>query len=176
MPSSSHCYLQGACRSLLELIIKHWADLRDYNIGFSMTNKRPQFPMYVKCYTWASFFVITALPIFLVTADAAKMPIPASSWEKSTTWLFLTVCAFLYARHRCSSQQLYYNDGLMYVVYSARVWGAGTSLLLAFPAVLLTFIASLVFAIFNDLRWKPESTPSNFYRLIASIYRNRLNQ
>jgi hypothetical protein len=139
-----------------------------------MSTNRPRFT-FSSLVTWLSLFAFAFLPLLIVIDEAIAAPVPMKAWSKAVIWGLAIVAMFFYARARCSYEKLQYIDALSYVARSLQIWGMGISLLLIFPSICFTLIASVAIAARNDLRGKRNLTPHHFYKLITKIYTHRLH-
>jgi len=137
-------------------------------------NGKPRLSTFTRWVTVICFLVYMFLPLRLVVDMALKGPVAPSAWVKSFSWAAVMISGFFYAKQRCSSDELLFDDGMRYVASSMRVWGTSASFLLMLPVLFLFFLLSVVLALINDLLGRRGSTPENFERLIGIVYKHRL--
>lgn len=134
----------------------------------TMGNSRPKYPRFSWALVGCSLLAIAFLPLLAVmSGEAVGVPV------KPLLWALCIIVAFFYVRHRCSSPQLFFEEGLCVIAYSLRAWTVGLCYILVAPTIFLVLIASTVAALWNDARQKPELSPVYFGKLVGVVYKNR---
>jgi hypothetical protein len=104
------------------------------------------------------------------------MPVPAFAWIISCAWAALTAALYFYASWRCSSEELPYYEGLLFVAYSMSAVTPNFSFFFVIPSLLFVFLSSLAFALWGDISRNRDYAKTRFYSLIGQFYKNRMRQ
>jgi hypothetical protein len=131
-----------------------------------------QAPWFVHLRVWI-FMVTLGLSPFLYVWGARDRRDPAE-WLDALIAAVLIQAALWMAQRRCASDDLSYWEGLL-VAGAAMTTGIGPiSLLLSFPVLLLTVVASFLFALVHDVDRPRRNAAIRFGKLIVGIHRQRL--
>lgn len=140
-----------------------------------MSIVRPRFSLPVWLYLLTFLSLLGLLPIILTTTmdRAAASP---GRWIGSIAWPVVIAILWGYAHRRCSSENLRYSDGLLWVTASMMTGWVYMSFIFVLPVLLLTFTGSVLIALYGDIRRAPGDSQIQWQRLVRFFYRNRMKQ
>lgn len=139
-----------------------------------MTESRPRFSILTQFYAWVVAGFMLAFPFFAVAFFGRHQVIPTLAWTTALTLSALLAVLFAYANVRCSSETLAYREGLLFVTRSMMVGWVYLSLVFVLPALMATFVASVVIALYHDITGTRHKAAQSFHRLVVIVYRHRL--
>ena len=127
-------------------------------------------------YTWLFALVLILCPLLAPTLRAHRSAVPLSTWFTAAGLVVIMLTVFCYVYRRCSGEKLSYWDGLLVVSSSMMTGWVYNTVVVIFPALLYTFLASLYFALRADVRRAPKEAREHFHRLVYRMYQNRMRQ
>jgi hypothetical protein len=125
-------------------------------------------------FTLVFVVLLSVWPLLAASILAGRSPVPSSVWAGAVGVVVLTQAAFWYAWVRCSTEALSYWQGLRIVSGSKSTGWLVSTMVVSWPILLFTFVASVAFALFADVRRKPEEAATRYRRLVSVLYGNRL--
>ena len=141
-----------------------------------MKDARPQFSFFVNLYALIFLVGILTAPFIVTLLIAKAHPLPASAWPTAAALSLLVGALLSYANFRCSSTQLTYREGVLFVATSMSTGWVYSSLLCVLPALLLAFVASVGLSLYYDLKLQPSRAAYRFHQLVATFHRHRMRQ
>ena len=123
---------------------------------------------------FAFVVVLTVWPLVAASLIGRRSAVPGGLWPSAVALVVLTQAGFWYARARCSSVALSYWDGLRIVSGSLTTGWMFSTILVSWPFLLLTFLASVAFAASSDVRHRPREAAIRYGRLVRYLYQHRL--
>jgi hypothetical protein len=147
----------------------HWLFMADARVrvrvsGFTHVN------------TWLFVVLLSIWPLAIPMWAAHHSFALASRWFIAVFAIVLIQALFWYARLRCSNQSVSYWNGLLIVAASMSTGWAQMSFLIILPTLLAVFLASLLFAIYAEVRRVPEEAATRFQGLLKWFYAHRMRQ
>ena len=127
-------------------------------------------------YTWLFALALILWPLLAPALRARRVDVPLASWRTAAGFVVVTLALFWYAHRRCSSEKLSYWDGLLVVSASMMTGWTYNTVVVVFPALLYTFLASVYFALLADARRAPKEAQERFHRLVYRMYQHRMRQ
>jgi len=134
---------------------------------------RPRFSLAVHTYLYLFFILLGFVPIFLTNAVANRVPLPTVFSIASSIWPVLIAILFLYARRRCSGDNMTLRDGLLWVTASMMTGWSTLSFATVFPSLAVAFFGSVFVALASDLRRDPQYATQNWLLIVRFFYRHR---
>jgi hypothetical protein len=141
-----------------------------------MKNTDLRFPAYAHFYVWLFVCALCSSPLFIAYMLSKHQELTLFSWGVAGIASFGILALFGYANIKCSSEQLNYQDGLLFVACSMMTGWTYLSIVIVVPSLLITFVASVLFALYADLSRSPSKAAALFHRLVTVFYRNRMHQ
>jgi hypothetical protein len=141
-----------------------------------MTGASVKVSGFVHFYTWIFVLAISLWPVVALALRARHVAIPTDSWLAAVGTVGVIQALFWYVQSRCSSEKLSYWDGLLIVTASMMTGWVYSSMLVVFPVLLFTFLSSVGFALYCEVRGVPSEAAELFHKLVARLYRNRMRQ
>ena len=140
-----------------------------------LPGRQKRFHFYYRFFTWIVLCMILLTPLFTVLLYNPHPLLSDLSLIKSVVWLTGIILLLIYTSWRCTSEQLSYLDGLMFIAAagtSGMIPAAGA--VVGFPMLIFVIIVSFLFSAFNDLTRKTKITPEQFQKLIGRIYKSQM--
>lgn len=141
-----------------------------------MSRKKVNVSGFAHFYTWLFALALILWPLLAPALRARRADVPLTSWFTATGFAVVTLILFWYAHRRCSSEKLSYWDGLLVVSASMMTGWIYATVVVIFPALLYTFLASVYFALLAEARRAPNEAQERFHRLVYRMYQNRMRQ
>jgi type III secretory pathway component EscS len=141
-----------------------------------MSEPRRRFSLFAYFYGLLFVCLLFGAPLLGVAAIDKHQTIPATAWAVAGSLSFCLAASFAYANARCSGERLTYREGLLYVTSCVMAGSHYFSLIFVMPAILVTFLASVVISLYYDLTGSRQKAAPTFYRWVAIFSRHRLRQ
>jgi hypothetical protein len=103
-------------------------------------------------------------------------PVPSALWLAAILWPVIIAILWLYANRRCSSEQLRFNDGMLWIAGSMMAGWLYLSFVIVLPVLLFAFAFSVLAAIYGDIRRSPAYAQTKWHGFVRLCYRNRMRQ
>lgn len=140
-----------------------------------MNAQRKRFSLAVSLYLTLFLLLLAFTPLGL-TAKVNGAAEVRAFWVVSLLWPILIGGLLAYANWRCSSEQMSYRDGLLWVTASMMTGWLYMSFILVLPALLLAVSGSVLIALYGDVRRIPGFARAKWPRMVHYFYRNRMRQ
>jgi hypothetical protein len=139
---------------------------------------RPQRKFSIFYHVFVGMFIIgTAfLPLFAAEVFSEEIPVPPIAWIISCGWALMMAIIYWYVSWRCSSEELTFYEGLLFVAYSMAAMTPNFSFFFVMPSLLFVFLSSVFFALRGDIARDAGYAKMRFYRLVTRFYKNRMRQ
>jgi hypothetical protein len=139
-----------------------------------MSTERPRFSLFIYFYLAIFFLLLGFLPVCLAaTTDRADVP---AFWLASLFWPVALAGMWVYAKRRCTSDHIRFNDGLLWVTASMSTGWLYFSFFFVLPVLFVVFFGAVLIALYGDVRRAPARSPARYQRLVHYFYRNRMRQ
>jgi len=130
----------------------------------------------IHAYVWVFLIALGMTPVILVLLKRRSFPTEPSDWILAIIEMIGIQILFWYVQRRCSSENLSYWDGLLYVAAFNETGWPYLSMVFVFPSLLLIFIASMSLSIYYEFVPPSAKAAFQFHRMISFFYRNRMLQ
>jgi hypothetical protein len=135
---------------------------------------RPRLPFQFKLYVWIYLFFIAFLPLVIVIGKADKYPWLLSYFWYVVGWPVISSFIYWYTSRRCSSPQLRFFDGLVYITLAMNIGWQQMSLFSGFFGVLAALVISPFAALYGDYRLEQEYASKFFHKMVVKFYKRGL--
>jgi CDP-diglyceride synthetase len=141
-----------------------------------MAVERPKFSFVVHFYFGVFLILLAICPIAAAERIAEDK---GSALAHSPALLILPgilAVMFWYAHKRCSSEQMVFRDGLLWVTASTMTGWVYMSFVTVLPSLLAALFGSVFFALAGDARRDPKYAATKWIALVKFFYRNRMRR
>ena len=137
-----------------------------------MSKGRPRFPVAYQMRVWLDLIIIGFLPLYVVLERMNNTAVPPGYFRAALAWPIVAAAFFSWVSVRCSSERMFFWDGLLYANAWTHVgwFGFFTGIF----AVLAVLIGSAYIAIRGSIRLDPDKTKSDYLRLVQFFHRHRM--
>ena len=141
------------------------------------TLKKPlRFSLFTQVCVGFFFIALSVSPVAIFLLLRRGQPIADVDWILPIVGVGVIQALFWYADKRCSSENLSYWNGLLFVAAFMSTGWIYMSMLLIFPALLVAFLASVGLALYYDLTFTPGKAAFKFHRLVHTFHQHRMRQ
>lgn len=138
-----------------------------------LPGRQRKFDFYYRIFAWLALLTVLFGPLFFVLCKTGLILTPETVY--AAIWPACCGLMILFAGWCCSSPEVSYLDGLMYVM--ACVTGSsGTRIIIGVPLLIITLILSVAISVFYCLIGKRELAPRAYHKMIDYIYKYRMDQ
>lgn len=137
-------------------------------------NSRPKLPFQFKLYVWIYLLFIAVLPIMIVIGKAEKYPWLLSYFWYAAVWPLAASIIYWYTSRRCSSQQLRFFEGLVYITIAMNIGWVAMSIFTGFFGVLTALFIAPFAALYGDYRLEQEFAGRFFHKMVLKFYKRGL--
>ena len=144
-----------------------------------MTNSntiRVRVPLVAVFYLGLFLIALVLWPIALAALVAKETSSSSATWLLAAACTTLWVLLLLHVAKRCSGPAISYWRGLLVVAASMTTGWFYLSFIVVFPALFITFLLSVAFALWSDLGAGPEVAAARFHKVVARSHRWRMRR